>query len=58
MDSFYTYIHILSSSLSFLNYVEKNAWVSKYPENGLLKKSFPIKKEIYFSLSFSISVAR
>ena len=40
MESFYTYIHILSRG-----YVEKKLWGSKNPENNLLKKNHPIKKE-------------
>ena len=52
MESFSLYIHILSRSLSFLNYVEKKLWGSKNPENGLFQKSHLIKKETIFFVLF------
>ena len=51
MESFSLYIHILSRSY-FLSYVEKKLWGSKNPENGLFKKSHPIKKDTYFFVLF------
>ena len=54
MESFSLYIHIFSRSESFLSCVEKKLWDSKNPENGLFKKSQPIKKDKYFFFNFYI----